>query len=67
MSDPIVTEDRRAALDSVLPDGRYRERTLREITRFLPKPGASWCLGYQHGDNPPVTLTPGIPASLSTG
>ena len=51
-----IAEDRRAALDSVLPDGRYRERTLREITRFLPKPGAAWGLWYQHGDNPPVTL-----------
>ena len=39
-----IAEDSRTTLDKVLPDGRYRERTLREITRFLPKPGAGWGL-----------------------
>lgn len=51
-----IAEDNRAILDKVLPDGRYRERTLREITRFLPKPGSNWGLQFQHGESPPVTL-----------
>ena len=39
------------------PDGKVRNRALREVRKLLPKPGEGWKFGFQQGDSPEVLLT----------
>ena len=43
-------------LHDLLPDSRYRERVLRELQRFLPKPGSRWGLSFQKNNQPAISL-----------
>ncbi|MGZ8927248.1 MAG: hypothetical protein ACXW03_02195 [Methylobacter sp.] len=43
-------------LYSLLPDSRYRERVLRELLRYLPKPGSRWGLSFQPYGQPAINL-----------
>ncbi len=43
-------------LQTLLPDSRYREKVLREATRFLPKPGGNWGVSFQQGNRPLIAL-----------
>lgn len=40
------------AVMEIVPDSAYRNRALREITKFLPKPGERWGMGFsvEHGE-----------------
>jgi hypothetical protein len=40
----------------IFPDGKVRNRALREVRKLLPKPGEGWNLGFQRGDSPEVVL-----------
>ncbi|MGZ8927064.1 MAG: hypothetical protein ACXW03_01260 [Methylobacter sp.] len=43
-------------LQSLLPDSRYREKVLRELLRYLPKPGSRWGLSFQPYGRPAINL-----------
>jgi hypothetical protein len=43
-------------LVNVFPDGKLRNRVLREVRKLLPKPGEGWNFGFQVGDRPEVCL-----------
>jgi hypothetical protein len=42
----------------VFPDGKLRNRALREVRKLLPKLGEGWKFGFQHGSNAEVLLAP---------
>lgn len=43
-------------LFDAFPDGKVRNRALREVRKLLPKPGEGWKLGFQQGDRPEILL-----------
>ncbi len=43
-------------LHNLIPDSRYREKVLRELLRYLPKPGSRWGLSFQHQGQPEIAL-----------
>ena len=43
-------------LFDVFPDGKVRNRALREVRKLLPKPGEGWKFGFRQGDRPEVLL-----------
>lgn len=42
----------------VFPDGKLRNRALREVRKLLPKPGEGWKFGFQQGNNAEILLAP---------
>jgi hypothetical protein len=42
---------------NVFPDGKVRNRALREVRKLLPKPGEGWKFGFQRGNHPEVLLS----------
>lgn len=44
-----------ASIAELVPDSTIRQKLLREFAKFLPRPGATWQLEYQHADRS-VTL-----------
>ena len=44
------------SLLEVFPDGKVRNRALREVRKLLPKPGEGWKLGFKKGDRDEVLL-----------
>lgn len=40
----------------ILPDGKLRNRVLREVRKLLPKPGEGWTFGFRVGDRQEVLL-----------
>jgi hypothetical protein len=57
--DTLLSLIQRAELDSlfeVFPDGKVRNRALREVRKLLPKPGEGWKLGFRKGDRQEVLL-----------
>ncbi|MDJ0707386.1 MAG: hypothetical protein QNJ46_29280 [Leptolyngbyaceae cyanobacterium MO_188.B28] len=44
------------ALFDSFPDGKIRNRALREVRKLLPKPGEGWKLGFQQGDRTEILL-----------
>jgi hypothetical protein len=46
------------SLSDVFPDGKVRDRVLREVRKLLPKPGEGWNLGLQVGVKEEVLLVP---------
>lgn len=51
-----VASGSRERLQGLLPDSRFLEKVLREMARFLPRPGSRWGMSFQHGAQPPVAL-----------
>jgi hypothetical protein len=51
-----VTTGLQNDLQSLLPDSRYREKVLRELLRYLPKPGSRWGLSFQQSGQPAINL-----------
>jgi hypothetical protein len=47
--------DRERAKD-ILPDSKYRDRALREIRSFAPRPGEGWSASFVVKESPPVSL-----------
>jgi hypothetical protein len=45
-------------LFDVFPDGKVRNRALREVRKLLPKPGEGWQFGFQVGVKEEVLLVP---------
>ncbi|HBA67172.1 MAG TPA: hypothetical protein DCZ48_13530 [Methylococcaceae bacterium] len=43
-------------LYDLLPDSRYREKVLRELLRYLPKPGSRWGLSFMPDGQPAINL-----------
>jgi hypothetical protein len=46
------------SLSEIFPDGKVRNRALREVRKLLPKPGEGWQLGLQVGAKEEVLLVP---------
>jgi hypothetical protein len=46
-------------LSDVFPDGKVRNRALREVRKLLPKPGEGWQLGLQVGIKEEILLVSG--------
>jgi hypothetical protein len=47
------------SLSDVFPDGKVRNRALREVRKLLPKPGEGWQLGLQVGVKEEILLVSG--------
>ncbi len=45
----VATNDRQT-IQSLLPDSRFRDRLLREISHFMPKRGELWGIDYRTDD-----------------
>jgi hypothetical protein len=45
-------------VSDVFPDGKVRNRVLREVRKLLPKPGEGWRFGFQRDDRPEILLIP---------
>jgi len=45
-----VAGESAATIAELVPDSTIRQKLLREFARFLPRPGATWQLEYQHAD-----------------
>lgn len=55
----LLSSIQRGDLDSlfeVFPDGKVRNRALREVRKLLPKPGEGWKFGFKKGDRQEVLL-----------
>jgi len=53
-----IQQGNSAPLFDVFPDGKVRNRALREVRKLLPKPGEGWKFGFQQGSNPEIVLAP---------
>lgn len=42
----------------IFPDGKVRNRALREVRKLLPKPGEGWKFGFQRENNSEILLAP---------
>jgi hypothetical protein len=51
----VMTDSDDLAQRSV-PDSRIRDRMLREVIQFLPRPGQRWSLEYKVGNRPPLLM-----------
>jgi hypothetical protein len=51
-----VATNSKDKLQGLIPDSRFREKVLREISRFFPKAGSSWGMRFQHGEAAAITL-----------
>lgn len=51
-----VSNSLHETLYSLLPDSRYREKVLRELLHYLPKPGSRWGLSFEVTGQSAITL-----------